>query len=68
MTETMLINELRQLPIEKRFFILRESMNDFNQNESNELLASALELKSYYEEEASLEFTAIDGDSFYEAN
>ena len=68
MTETMLINEFRQLPIEKRFFILRELMNDLNQNESNELLASALELKSYYEEETSLEFTAIDGDSFYEAN
>jgi hypothetical protein len=65
MTETMLINELKQLPVEKRFFILKESMSDVP---NNELLLSAIKLKSYYEEESNTEFTAIDGDSFYETN
>ena len=67
MTETMLINELKQLPVEKRFFILKESMSDLPNNE-NELLINAIKLKSYYEEESNTEFTAIDGDSFYETN
>gem|GEM_PF-5749658 len=68
MTEAMLINELKQLPIEKRFLILKKSITDENILEKNELLASAIELKSYYEDESSIEFTAIDGDLFYETN